>query len=155
MADLEWFFVDRNGGRQGPCAFSDLRQAYASGLLTPESLVWNANMAGWEPLQTQSQVLQQLKPAAAAPSPSQGRGPPAGGPPGPQRIAMPGMGAAPQLRPAGSAPVRQAQAPAQSQPAQRPAQPAFNNSPMSGASQSKPQMGGPAGGAPGPPRGGS
>lgn len=44
------FYYSLNGQQQGPVSEDELRQMVATGVLTPDTLVWREGMAEWQPL---------------------------------------------------------------------------------------------------------
>ena len=44
------FYYSLNGQQQGPVSEDQLRQMVATGVLTPDTLVWREGMAEWQPL---------------------------------------------------------------------------------------------------------
>ena len=47
-----WHYTDANGSPQGPIDQNSFDQLVQSGTITPSTLVWNADMDGWQPLST-------------------------------------------------------------------------------------------------------
>lgn len=50
---MEWFYAE-GGRQQGPVSEHDLGQLAASGVVTPETLVWHEGMGEWQPFRTAS-----------------------------------------------------------------------------------------------------
>lgn len=74
MSD-EWYYVDKNGGQQGPVGKPAFSAAYAAGTLDGECLCWNATMSGWLAIKDVAEVKALVQPVArAAPAPA-ARGP--------------------------------------------------------------------------------
>ena len=65
--DVEWFYVDSSGSQAGPVSIAELKQAWVSKQLTDASLVWNANLSGWQAVEATPDLKRQL-PSAAAPA---------------------------------------------------------------------------------------
>jgi uncharacterized RDD family membrane protein YckC len=51
MQDAAWYFVGRDGQRQGPVAAADIATAYRGGMIARDGLVWRQGMAEWLPLE--------------------------------------------------------------------------------------------------------
>jgi uncharacterized membrane protein len=66
---MTWHYAV-DGGQRGPVDDGELDRLLAVGAVTPDTLVWRAGMAGWQPLR-EARTAQALAPAAApAPAPA-------------------------------------------------------------------------------------
>jgi hypothetical protein len=91
----EWYYVDAGGAQAGPVALAALRSAAQSKSVTPDSLCWNANMAGWQAMKE----VPETKGFFAAPAPA-----PAARAPAPMPAAAAARGPAPTPAARGPAP---------------------------------------------------
>jgi hypothetical protein len=66
--ESEWYYV-RNGTQTGPVSFDELKAAAASGLLTPDDLVWQQGTADWVPARTVTGLFATPPPPPARSSP--------------------------------------------------------------------------------------
>ncbi|HZP67968.1 MAG TPA: GYF domain-containing protein [Rudaea sp.] len=71
----EWFYADAQNQQQGPVAASWLAQAYRSGTVKPETLVWRDGLSGWVPLRQVAAQLGIIIVGAAPPPLPAGSGP--------------------------------------------------------------------------------
>jgi len=68
MSDVEWFYVDSTGAQAGPVSFTQLKQAWQSQSINDSSLVWNANLSGWQRIDETPELKKQFAPPAVAPA---------------------------------------------------------------------------------------
>ena len=88
-----WHYTDANGSPQGPIDQNSFDQLVQSGTITPSTLVWNADMDGWQPLSTvQGSITPSPLQAAVVQSPNL---PPTG--PGVENLGA--QGPPPQVKP--------------------------------------------------------
>ena len=90
--DVEWFYVDANGQQAGPVSIADLKGVWSRKELTDASLVWNANMAGWQAVEVTPDLKRQLPTTASAPAAAAAPAPAASAPAPAPRPAMGGGG---------------------------------------------------------------
>ena len=58
----EDWFVAIDGEQQGPMGFEAIKALWDKGDLSPDSLVWNTRMSGWEPLSAVPELAKKLEP---------------------------------------------------------------------------------------------
>lgn len=68
--DDMWFYVDATRQQQGPVSAEDLQARYARGELRADTLVWQAGMGEWQPLQQALALAPPAVPLAEDPLPS-------------------------------------------------------------------------------------
>lgn len=68
--DNEWFYVDAARQQQGPVSSEELQARYARGQLRADTLVWQAGMSEWQPLQQAMSLPPATLPAIEDPLPS-------------------------------------------------------------------------------------
>lgn len=92
---MSWFYA-KNGQQQGPVTDEEMAAKIASGEIRPDTLVWRAGMAGWQPSRDVAAL-----PSAAAPAVAASADAPAGATasePAPADAAAPSAGEGPKLR---------------------------------------------------------
>jgi hypothetical protein len=62
----EWYYVGTNNSQCGPVTQEQLKQCYTQQQINNETLVWNANMNGWESIATQIELMKYLNPPKPA-----------------------------------------------------------------------------------------
>ncbi len=65
-----WYFVV-NGVQTGPVSMAELKEAAATGKLTPEDLVWQEGTADWVPARTVAGLFPSTPPVLPRPTPAQ------------------------------------------------------------------------------------
>lgn len=65
-----WFYVDAARQQQGPVSADELKERLARGELRADTLVWQAGMSEWQPLQQAMSLPAPMPPTAADPLPS-------------------------------------------------------------------------------------
>ena len=78
----EWYYIDAQGGQQGPVTVAVFAQHFQSGKCNEQSACWSASLPDWAIISSVEGLLAKLKPA---PAPTPARGP----------VALPGIGARP------------------------------------------------------------
>jgi len=72
---MSWYYVDIQGGTQGPVTMDQMKGKYASKEIKDETYIWNGtDVKDWTSLSNVPQILKQLKPLEA-PGPPSGPGP--------------------------------------------------------------------------------
>ena len=98
MSD-EWYYMDAQGGQQGPVTQAQFAQLFQSNSVNTGSYCWNANMANWDMISNVAGLVDSLRPApapvpVAAPAPAPMAAPAATAAPAAAAAprALPGMG---------------------------------------------------------------
>jgi hypothetical protein len=69
MAQMQLFYLTKNGQSLGPFSALELKEMAAAGLLEPADLLWTEGWSEWKPVGTTS-LGQHLPPAPLPPPPS-------------------------------------------------------------------------------------
>lgn len=68
---MDWYYAVDNQ-QQGPVDEPEMHRLLASGIITPDTFIWSAGMADWQPLSTVPQFQPEAPPIPEPPAPPRG-----------------------------------------------------------------------------------
>ena len=66
--EQEWYYVDLNGGQNGPCDDSVIINAWKKNEIDGACLCWNPGLSNWQTIDATSELKQSIAKATAAPA---------------------------------------------------------------------------------------